>query len=193
MIEIIRISKAYQKPSGKKVLFSDFSLTLPDTGITALTGANGSGKTTLLRMLAGLEQPDAGQILLPEPCRVSVVFQDYRLLPALSIRKNIRLVLPKNRWADADRWLETVGLLQNADDLPGALSGGMQQRAAIARALACDHELLLLDEPFAALDGDWRRRMLDAVLQQSRHVCVVLTTHDPEDLAYLGCDSIRLG
>lgn len=188
MIEVKNLSKSY----GEKTVFSGLSLTLPDPGILALTGANGSGKTTLLRLLAGLEQPDGGEIILPERCRICCVFQDLRLLPTLSVRQNILLVLEKSRRAEADRWLEAVGLSDFADALPAALSGGMQQRAAIARALAYGGGLLLLDEPFSALDAAWKEKMMDAVKCASKTACVLLTTHSPQELAYLGCEEFSL-
>ena len=188
MIELVQISKAY----GEKAVISDFSLTLPDRGILALTGKNGSGKTTLLRLLAGLEEPDAGQIRMPVQTRVSYVFQDYRLLPSLTVRQNLLLVLEKSRRQEADTWLQAVGLAAYADALPASLSGGMRQRTALARALAYGGELLLLDEPFAALDTTWKPRMMDEVLRAAETGCVLLTTHDPSDLSRLGCSVVSL-
>ena len=183
MIVLDRVSKSF----GEKEVLRDVSLTFDGPGILAVTGANGSGKTTLLRLLAGLETPDSGEIKMTGINRIAYVFQDYRLVPALSALKNIELVLDASRRADGRKWLEAVGLSAQADSLPPSLSGGMQQRLAIARALAYGGELLLLDEPFSALDGEWKTRMIEAVAHFAATGTVVLVSHNAEEIDALGC------
>lgn len=186
MISLSHVSKHF----GEKEVLRDFSLTLGENGVTAIIGKNGSGKTTLLRILAGLEKKYSGEVVTGS--RVAYVFQDYRLVPTLTALENIALVLDKARRGEALEYLHAVGLEAEADSLPGSLSGGMQQRLALARAFAFDGDLLLLDEPFSALDGEWRRKMTDAVRNCAQTRPVVLVSHDPQDLAELNCRVVRL-
>jgi NitT/TauT family transport system ATP-binding protein len=136
--------------------------------VLVLLGPSGCGKTSLLRLVAGLLVPDEGRILVdgaaPVPGRAAaMVFQSYRLLPWKSVRANVAFALPhlapRERAARVDRVLAQVGLARFADAWPRELSGGMQQRVALARALAPEPELLLMDEPFAALDAQSRELM----------------------------------
>jgi ABC-type nitrate/sulfonate/bicarbonate transport system ATPase subunit len=160
-----------------KVVFANFSLELPDSGVTALAGASGCGKTTLLRLLAGLEKPDSGEICgQPAPQDIAFMFQENRLLPGLTAVKQVQLVLPPGENALA--WLEKVGLGDDADRLPGELSGGMQRRVALARALAFSEKkkLLLLDEPFVGIDPVRVRELMVHI--RAVGVPVILTTHD---------------
>jgi ABC-type nitrate/sulfonate/bicarbonate transport system ATPase subunit len=158
-------------------VFANFSLELPDSGVTALAGASGCGKTTLLRLLAGLEKPDSGEICgQPAPQDIAFMFQENRLLPGLTAVKQVQLVLPPGENALA--WLEKVGLGDDADRLPGELSGGMQRRVALARALAFSEKkkLLLLDEPFVGIDPVRVRELMVHI--RAVGVPVILTTHD---------------
>lgn len=188
MIRMEHVSKCF----GEAGLIDGLSLEIGTRGILAVTGANGSGKTTLLRLLAGLETPDSGAVIRPDGCRIAYVFQDLRLVPTLTALENIELVLDRSRRGEAKRFLALVGLTEKADALPGALSGGMRQRIALARAFACGGDILLLDEPFSALDAEWRQRMADEVKRISETKPVVLVTHDPEDIAQLGCRVLSL-
>lgn len=186
MISLSHVTKRF----GDKVVLRDFSLRLGETGVTALTGSNGSGKTTLLRILAGLEKKDSGEVVTGS--RIAYVFQELRLVPTLTALENVALVLDKPRRGAAVDFLRAVGLEAEAGSLPGSLSGGMQQRLALARAFAYDGDLLLLDEPFSALDEAWKQKMLDAVRDCARTRPVVLVTHDASDVAYLNCKTVRL-
>ena len=186
MISLSHVTKQF----GDKTVFRDFSLEIGSSGITAVTGKNGSGKTTLLRILAGLDKKYSGEVITGN--RISYVFQDCRLVPTLSALENIALVLDKKQRGEAEKQLRAVGLDAEADSLPGSLSGGMQQRVALARAFAYEGDLLLLDEPFSALDDEWKQKMADAVIACSQSRPVILVTHDPSELAYLGCNVIRL-
>jgi ABC-type nitrate/sulfonate/bicarbonate transport system ATPase subunit len=162
--------------SGVKVVFENFSLELPDKGVTALAGASGCGKTTLLRLLAGLEKPDSGEISgNPAPQEIAFMFQENRLLPGLTAAQQIQLVLPQGE--SALDYLAMVGLRDDAASLPRELSGGMQRRVALARALAYARgkKLLLLDEPFAGIDSARVRELMGHI--RALGMPVVLTGH----------------
>ena len=153
----------------------------------ALLGTSGSGKTTLLRILAGLEAPSTGEVLVPQVR--TVVYQEPRLVASLRVWRNVVIGLPK---ASATRALAVdalreVGLADHADAWPGTLSGGEAQRVALARALVRQPRLLLLDEPFAALDALTRLKMQDLVADLcARHrPGVLLVTHDVEEAVLL--------
>ena len=163
-----------------KSIFRDLTLKLPDTGVTALAGPSGCGKTTLLRLIAGLETPQAGRIDGPDPARIALMFQEDRLIPRLTSRRQIELVRPKGRSAEA--WLEAVGLGEEDNTPPEALSGGMRRRLALARCLAygADKDLLLLDEPFTGVDAD-RIRLLIALIREM-DIPTLFTAHDAESL-----------
>ena len=171
MIELSHLSFSY----GDRTVLSDFSLTLPDRGITALQGPSGCGKTTLLRLLAGLESPQSGTISGIVPGTGAILFQENRLLPWRTVGQHITDVLPKGRQGETGRWLELVELEGEGDTLPAALSGGMGRRLALARCLALGGSLYLLDEPFAGVDPDRVRRILGRI--RALGVPVVLTSH----------------
>ena len=166
----------------KRVL-DNFSLPLPEDGITCLHGPSGSGKTTLLRLIAGLVKPTSGTINgLPQ--KPAFLFQEDRLLPHFSARDNIAAVLPKDRAQEADRWLDRAGLLPDAHLRPRELSGGMRRRVALARALAYGGDFLLLDEPFTGLDRALTQDM--AALIQSMGIPALVVTHSKDEIALLG-------
>jgi len=166
--------------------------------VVALLGASGSGKSTLLRLVAGLDRPTAGEVLVGsrrvtgiEP-RAAVVFQEPRLLPWRSLAENVAFGLPDSTAraegnAEVARWLEVVGLAAFARHRPREVSGGMAQRAALARALVRRPGVLLLDEPLAALDALTRVRMQDLVddLQRSSGATILLVTHDVDEALQL--------
>ena len=193
-IEISGVSKSY----GDFVALQDVDLTIPTGQLTALLGPSGGGKTTLLRIIAGLETTDSGSVViegkdatrLPVQKRnVGFVFQHYAAFKHMSVARNVAfgLEIRKRPRAEVrrrvDELLELVHLSQFADRLPSQLSGGQRQRMALARALAIEPTVLLLDEPFGALDAkvrkelrDWLRRLHDEV-----HVTTVFVTHDQEE------------
>jgi sulfonate transport system ATP-binding protein len=166
------------------------SLSLPRGSFTTIVGRSGCGKTTLLRLLAGLEPPSAGCIETADgPARIGYVFQEPRLMPWLSVRDNIGFGLPQGDHGRAiDEMLELVGLTAFATARPHQLSGGMASRVGLARALAPRPDLLLMDEPFAALDAFTRRGMQNELVQlwQQRRPTVVFVTHDVEEAVLLG-------
>jgi sulfate transport system ATP-binding protein len=193
-IEIEGVNKRF----GNFVALDNVSVDLPTGQLTALLGPSGGGKSTLLRIIAGLEQADSGSVRIEGveathlPARkrnVGFVFQHYAAFKHLSVRRNIAFGLeirhrPKAEIrARVDELLALVHLEQFADRLPSQLSGGQRQRMALARALAVEPKVLLLDEPFGALDAkvrkelrDWLRRLHDEV-----HVTTVFVTHDQEE------------
>jgi NitT/TauT family transport system ATP-binding protein len=164
-----------------------------------VVGASGCGKSTLVRLLAGLEQPTSGRLLLdgqavegPGADR-GMVFQGYTLFPWLTVRRNIQFGPRMNGQGktsareDADQWLALVGLENFADAYPHQLSGGMKQRVAIARALANSPRILLMDEPFGALDAQTRAQMQRHLLHiwKNADVTIVFITHDLDEAIYL--------
>lgn len=172
MISLEHISVSY----GDKQVLKDFSLTLPQFGVTALRGPSGCGKTTLLRVLAGLERPQTGQVLGISPREVAILFQENRLLPWRTVKQHLTDVLPKERRGEAARWLELVELTGEEDAYPAALSGGMGRRLALARCLALGGSLYLLDEPFAGVDPARAQRILKRLKEQK--LPVLLVSHE---------------
>lgn len=165
------------------------SLTLPDQGVICLSGPSGCGKTTLLRLLAGLERPSGGQILGLKDKRPSMVFQENRLLPWMTVTDNLLSVVPRVREPErqaALKLLEAMGLAEYAEEYPAALSGGMKRRVAIARALLYGGDILLLDEPFTGLDPALRQRIVPMLLDRFRDKLIVLVTHLQEEAAMMG-------
>ncbi|MBT0773630.1 ABC transporter ATP-binding protein [Kineosporia sp. J2-2] len=181
------IVRGLRRTFGERHVLDGIDLDVTRGDFVALLGASGTGKTTLLRILAGLDHPDGGTVLVPR--RRTVVFQEPRLVPSKRVLANVVVGLPRTA---ATRSLglaalEEVGLGAHADAWPGTLSGGEAQRVALARALVREPELLLLDEPFAALDALTRLRMQDLVADLcARHQpAVVLVTHDVEEAVRL--------
>jgi ABC-type nitrate/sulfonate/bicarbonate transport system ATPase subunit len=157
-------------------------LELAAQGIVTVVGPSGCGKTTLIRLAAGLERPDAGTVWR-EQARLGVVFQEPRLLRSLTVEGNILLGLDRVRAI-----LELLGLAAFRGAYPDQLSGGLAQRVALGRALVREPELLLMDEPFSALDAPLRRRLQDELLAilALRAMTVVFVTHDLAEAIYLG-------
>jgi sulfate/thiosulfate transport system ATP-binding protein len=193
-ITVVDVTKRF----GDFVALDDVSVAIPEGSLTALLGPSGSGKSTLLRVIAGLEEPDAGQVLLGDddvtrrPARargVGMVFQHYAAFKHMTVWENVAFGLKVRKRPKAEienrvhELLELVQLEGLAKRYPAQLSGGQRQRMALARALAVDPEVLLLDEPFGALDARvrkelraWLRRLHDEV-----HVTTIIVTHDQEE------------
>lgn len=162
------------------------SLMLGQDERIAITGPSGCGKTSLLHVIAGLLHPDSG-LVRNRAARTGCVFQEPRLLPWLSAEENVSIVMPHGTHGqDALMLLKKLGLADSAEKHPCELSGGMQQRAALARALAYAPDLLLLDEPFRALDAASKALAIDAVNERA-DCAVILVTHSPEEADALGC------
>lgn len=179
MLEILAVSKAFE---GRPVL-RNVTLTLERGGHYCLMGPSGSGKTTLLNLLMGLTKPDSGQIEMQPGLRISAVFQENRLLEGMTAEANIRLVAPESA-QNARNLLLELGIGEESLPLPvRAYSGGMKRRAAIARALLAQYDLLLLDEPYKGLDEDTRQQVQTIVERMTAGKTVLMVTHDPEDAA----------
>lgn len=184
MIRLGNISFSF----GEKRIFDNFSLDIPD-GTVVIGGSSGYGKTTLLRLISGLLTPDSGSIT-GVPKRISFMFQEDRLLPWLSAEKNIAAVLPKARQHEAVRFLDYVELASEAASLPEQLSGGQRRRISLARALAFDGELMLLDEPFKGFDPELTERM--AALVSSLGKNIIMTSHSEFETSLMGGTAISL-
>ena len=164
-------------------LVEDLSVTVAPGQTLAVTGASGTGKTTLLRAISGLSDTDAGSIARPEG-RLSQVFQEPRLMPWYSAHRNISLVVGgPTPDLTAVQWLERVGLASAGHLPPAHLSGGMRQRVSIARALSTDPSLLLVDEPFSALDRPLAKALRADLIEllADQDVVTVWVTHDPDE------------
>ena len=180
---VVNVTKRF----GDREVLAALDLTVAQGEFVALLGASGSGKTTLLRILAGLDVASGGEVLVPEVR--TVVYQEPRLVASMRVWRNVVLGLPRmeSTRQRAISALHEVGLEDHADAWPGTLSGGEAQRVALARALVREPQLLLLDEPFAALDALTRLRMqsLVAELCSRHHPGVLLVTHDVEEAILL--------
>jgi sulfonate transport system ATP-binding protein len=179
-------ARAISRRYGARTVLHELDLEIRRGEFVALLGKSGCGKTTLLRTLAGLDRLDGGDLTVPSSS--TVVFQEHRLLPWEKVWRNVALNLPRaTARARAQSALEEVGLGDHADAWPLTLSGGEAQRVALARALVREPELLLLDEPFAALDALTRIRMHGLVRDLiSRHrPAVLLVTHDVDEAVLL--------
>jgi sulfonate transport system ATP-binding protein len=201
-----QVSRAFPGHGGTRPVLESVDLDLAAGSVTALLGTSGCGKSTLLRQAAGLDRPTSGRVLVggtavrPHESRCSVGFQEPRLLPWRTVRDNIALGLPARtpRRAGRERveeLLHLVGLADHALQRPREISGGMAQRTSLARALARRPGVLLLDEPFGALDALTRLRMQDLLLQvhSSHPTTVLLVTHDVDEALQLADRVVVLG
>ena len=201
-LEIENLVKSYPTPNGSEfVVLDGIDLNVGENEFIAVIGHSGCGKSTLLKMVAGLEKPTAGSVRLegkqirkPGAERM-MVFQQYSLLPWLTVRENIRLavdeVLKNSNRAEkisiVNEHLAMVNLTAAADKYPDEISGGMKQRVGIARALATRPKMLLMDEPFGALDALTRRKLQEQVLKiwENQRQAVMMITHDVEEAIFM--------
>ncbi|WP_298932928.1 ABC transporter ATP-binding protein [uncultured Ramlibacter sp.] len=197
-IEFRNVSKRYGSQAGAPLAVRDISFSVPSGSLTTILGPSGCGKTTTLRMIAGLEAPTAGQILIagkdvttlgPAQRNVSMMFQSYALFPHMDVAHNVMYGLKMSgvardvARARATEALRNVGLVGYDDRLPSELSGGQQQRVALARALVLEPDVLLFDEPLSNLDARLRREMREEIrsLQQRLGLTVAYVTHDQSE------------
>jgi NitT/TauT family transport system ATP-binding protein len=208
VIRVEHVSKTYGDGKGATAALTDISFTVPEGRFITVVGPSGCGKSTLLHILAGLLAPTQGRVLMngerlsgPSPEKIGVVFQDAWLLPWKSAVENVefpltlRGVRAKERRARAMPLLELVGLAGFAGKYPHELSGGMRQRVAIARCLVQEPRILLMDEPFSALDEQTRTRMGSELLQiwEKTGGTVIFVTHGLTEAIYLADEVLVMG
>ncbi len=182
-----------QRPCRTRQVLRDLSLTVPAGQITVIVGRSGCGKSTLLKLLAGQEQPDAGEIVLPEGWHSAMLSPDPYVITWTSVQRNVAMACgvgrtPEERYERSSDFVRLVGLEEYADLTPAELSTGMKQRLGLARVLAGQAELLLMDEPFASLDfltrGELQSQLL--AIQQEMPRTIILVTHQLEEALLLG-------
>ncbi|NJL37095.1 MAG: ABC transporter ATP-binding protein [Leptolyngbyaceae cyanobacterium RM2_2_4] len=198
-MEVRGLFKTFQVQGKPLMVLQNISFQLRAREFVCLVGASGCGKSTLLNIVAGLDSPTAGQVLVdgevvagPGSDR-GMVFQGYTLYPWLTVSENIAFGLKLRRMSRAEQrervnyYLDVVGLTQFAKAYPKQLSGGMKQRVAIARALANEPEVLLMDEPFGALDAQTKEQMQQFLLRlwNQTHTTILMITHDVEEAIFL--------
>ncbi len=198
-IECIEISKTYSGRTGQVEALRDVSISCEKGEFVCLLGLSGCGKSTLLQMIAGLERPTHGQIIVdgreldgPSPS-ASIVFQDHGLFPWMNVRTNVEFNMKARgigkaaRRARAEEMLALTGLSGFADRFPHELSGGMRQRVGIARALTTKPRALLMDEPFGALDAQTRGRLQSELLEiwASQKTTILFVTHSIDEAIFL--------
>lgn len=180
-ITLDRVSRFFD---GREVLHN-VSLSLPRGGAVCFFGPSGCGKTTLLRLICGLDQPDGGRVNIPKGLRFSCHFQEDRLLPWYTAAENLRLA-----GVEPGPWLRKIKLEDAADLYPNELSGGMRRRLSLARALAHESDVLVLDEPVRELDEDAANAMMKLIDQEKGQRLLLLVTHDRAQAERLGCRMI---
>lgn len=199
---LTNVTKSFGRGVERVDVLDQINLVASPGEILAILGPSGCGKSTLLRLIAGLDTATSGAVLLDTSpvngvdARCSVVFQEPRLLPWRTVKGNVRLgVRDSHTTHEIEAWLELVGLADFSGYLPKEISGGMAQRAALARALIGRPGVLLLDEPFAALDALTRMQMQDLMVEVTTHIgtTVLLVTHDVDEALYLADRIIVLG
>jgi len=198
-LEVKGLHKVFHSKEGEVTALKEIHFKTHRREFLSVIGPSGCGKSTLIRILAGLETPSSGEVLLedrpvkgPGPDR-GMVFQGYTLFPWLTVKKNVMFGLTlagrseTSAQSEAMQWIELVGLQKFANAYPSQLSGGMKQRVAIARALANQPQVLLMDEPFGALDAQTRAHMQSYLLEIWRNVdiTIIFITHDLDEAIYL--------
>src|SRR5512139_2245843 len=202
MLDVRKLKKVYESKGRSVEAVRDLTFTIKAGELVCIVGPSGAGKTTLLKCIAGLLGCTSGEVVLEgrkvtgPPPGMAVVFQEYgrSLFPWMTVRQNVELPLKEKKVPKAKRQrliadaLEAVGLAEVGDAHPWQLSGGMQQRVAIARAVAYEPHLLIMDEPFAAVDAQTRADLEDLVrsLWHRLGVTVLFVTHDIDESVYLG-------
>ena len=189
MMKLENVTHAYDG----HVILQNLSYIFPESGIVALMGASGVGKTTLLRLMCGLEKPQSGKIVNHYE-KVAVSFQEPRLVPWLTVKENVDFVLDdaQKESGITQRLLEAMELSDVANARPDTRSGGMKQRTSRARARATGADLLLLDEPFSALDDALKARVIALVREANKDGLTLVITHDEKEAEALGASVLTI-
>ena len=194
MIEISNLSKHFFIHSKKIEVLKELNLSVKKDKITVILGRSGCGKTTLLRLIAGLESVSLGEIKFKEQARIGFVFQEARLMPFLNVYENIVFALKKHEIEPAkiDSLISMIGLSDFKFAAVSQLSGGMSSRVSLARVLAYEANLILMDEPFAALDAFTRASMQAEILKIKAGKTILFVTHNIDEALFLADDIILL-
>lgn len=189
MLKAVNLTKKFRD----LIVLENFSHDFAEGKVTAILGKSGCGKSTLLNMLMGLTPPDSGEVIRPEDCRISTVFQENRLCENLTAGANIRLVTGKRLSAcELSEEFKAVGL-EDCENKPAReLSGGMKRRTSLLRALLAEYDILFLDEPFKGLDGDTKQTVMEYCKEKSQGKTVLFVTHDEQECKFLADEIITL-
>ena len=186
-IKLENISYSYED----KNIFERFNLQFPEGETTVIMAPSGTGKTTLLHLLSGLLSPQEGSICFPMPNpKISMVFQENRLLESAKVSQNIKLVNPVLTKEEILDFLQALDLTDCYSKKAGHLSGGQARRLAIARALACKYDILLLDEPFTGLDEKTKWKVMNFLKEKTKGKTVLLVTHNKEEADFFSGNKI---
>lgn len=188
-LEVAISGKAFTNAAGKRhEVLRNIAFTLEQGEVGVFVGPSGCGKTTMVRILTGLDHDYQGSLSLPTPARIGMVFQEPRLLPWRSVEDNVRLAAPNADTATLSSLFEVLELGGHRSHFPGELSLGLARRVALARALAIEPDVLVLDEPLVSLDAALAARLRTqiATLIEGRPIVTLLVTHNLEDAARLG-------
>ena len=194
MIEILNLSKHFFI-NGKRIdVLKELNLSIKKDKTTVILGRSGCGKTTLLRLIAGLESVSLGEIKFKEQAKIGFVFQEPRLMPFLNVYENIVFALKKYEIDEVkiDRLISMIGLSEFKFAAVSQLSGGMSSRVSLARVLAYEANLILMDEPFAALDAFTRASMQAEILKLQAGKTIIFVTHNVDEVLYLADEIILL-
>ncbi|MCT2536484.1 ABC transporter ATP-binding protein [Aquibacillus koreensis] len=199
LVQVSNLGKSFDVNGTEEKVLHDISLHVDRNEVVSVLGESGCGKSTLLNIIGGFEKPTTGEVTIDgktvqKPSKnCMMLFQNYGLLPWRTVFKNVELGLEGQKMSASERnervfkYLELVGLENKGQQFPHEMSGGMQQRVAIARALVTEPDMILMDEPFAALDTFNRYYLQDELLkiQERSHTTIVLVTHDIDEAIYL--------
>ncbi|WP_107687358.1 ABC transporter ATP-binding protein [Campylobacter concisus] len=194
MIEILNLSKHFFINDKRIDVLKELNLTIKKDKITVILGRSGCGKTTLLRLIAGLDGVSLGEINFKEQAKIGFVFQEPRLMPFLNVYENIVFVLKKYEIDEVkiNRLISMIGLSDFKFAAVSQLSGGMSSRVSLARVLAYEANLILMDEPFAALDAFTRASMQAEILKLQAGKTIIFVTHNVDEALYLADEIILL-
>ena len=185
MIECKNLCFSY----GENEVIKNFSARFEDGERVCIKGESGKGKTTLLRLICSLEKPESGTVTLGTPSKIGIAFQEDRLLSWMTAKENVQLVSDEKA---AILWLVAFGLEESLDKYPSQLSGGMRRRVALARAVSCEPDVLILDEAFKGLDEKLRKRIISMLIGHFSKRLIIFTSHDPNEIELFSTRTVEL-